>query len=85
MKNLVIVLLGIIIGISFTNAYWAWDNKTGSYSGSMQVLEEQGAIYINKEAIQYEPYDTTFSIEELNALAKIGTLKDGMYIITPLQ
>jgi len=83
MKNLIKVTFGILLGIILTFASLAWDNPASSFSGATNILRDQGILIITDEAIQYEPNDSTFSVQELEALAKIATLREGMYIVSP--
>ena len=85
MKNILMIVTGIILRVILTIGYNAWNNPTENYSGSMQILSKTGNISITEGAVIYSKQSNSFSIQELEAIAKVGTLREGLYIVTPNQ
>ena len=59
---------------------------TSSYSGSMKVLRERGTVVVNEHSLTFHPNSLgegayTPSILELEALAKLGEVHEGLIIM----
>jgi len=83
LKQPALYLLVFMIGIAATLGYQAFNNPVSSFSGALNVLNEHGNVYVLDSGVSYEPRSAAFSIIELEALTKVASLREGMYINTP--
>lgn len=67
----------VLIGAILIVAWWlASFDRYDSYSGSMQILSENGIVTVYDSTFVYEKFDSKFSRDELKALVKMSNIEE---------